>query len=308
MTESAAVSGQASGLRASTVALLLLPPMLWAGNAIVGRLLVGSFPPIALNLARWTIALVILLPLLAWRYTHLSREGWSASARWMVWIGLLGVGAYNALQYLALQTSSPVNTTLIGASGPVITLALGAWLFKVPVRSRQWLGATVSIVGVLVVLTRGDIHRLAALGFVRGDLYMLLATASWSLYTWLLRRHRPNLPNIEFMALQIVWGCAWVAPVAALELTVGGGHIAWSWKVAAALAYIALGPSLVAYVCWDRGVAHTGATVPVFFANLTPLFAAVLSALVLGEAPHAYHAAAFVLIVVGIVLSLPPRR
>lgn len=297
-----------SSLDIGTLGLLLLPPLLWAGNAIVGRLLVGLFPPIALNLVRWTLALLVLAPVLLWRRRRTSDTAWSTSARTMAWIGLLGVGAYNALQYLALQTSPPVNVTLIAASAPVITLALGALFFQAPASTRQWAGSAISIVGVLIVLTRGEYERLATLGIVRGDLYMLVATFSWSLYTWLLRKRRPNLPRLEFMALQIVWGCAWVAPAVAIEAGTMGASIVWSGKVAWALAYIAIGPSLVAYICWDRGVARTGATVPVFFANLTPLFAAILSALVLGEFPHAYHATAFVLIVAGIALSLPSRR
>ena len=103
--------------------LLTLPPLLWAGNAVVGRALVGSVPPLALNAMRWWIALALLLPL-GWRVLRAPRD---IASRWkhLALLGLVGVGSYNALQYLAVQTSTPLNVTLIAASVPVWMLLVG---------------------------------------------------------------------------------------------------------------------------------------------------------------------------------------
>lgn len=302
-------AANAARLDLRTALLLTLPTMLWAGNAVVGRAIAGQFPPIALNWVRWLSALVVLAPFVIVGMRR--RGGWPrASWRVMIPIGLLGVGAYNALQYMALQTSTAVNATLIGASMPAWILGVGALFFHAQVSARQWLGAAVSIGGVLCVLSQGDPARLASLSLVPGDLYMLLATVCWSFYTWLLRRKRPDLPGLEFLAVQIVYGVLLSAPIVALENAVGPIAMHWTPTVFAALAYIAIGPSIVAYVCWDYGVARAGATVPVFFVNLTPLFATILSAAVLGEAPHLYHGAAFLLILAGIALAMTntPRR
>ena len=298
------------GLDVRTAILLTLPTTLWAGNAVVGRLIAGQFPPIALNWARWLSALAVLLPFVLLRARQ--RGAWpSASWRVMVPLGLLGVGAYNALQYMALQTSTAVNATLIGASMPAWILGVGAVFFRAKVTGRQWLGAAVSITGVLCVLAQGDPARLASFTLVPGDLYMLLATMSWSFYTWLLRRKRPNLPGLDFLALQIVYGVVLSAPIVGVESALSPITMHWTPTVLMALAYIAIGPSIVAYACWDYGVARAGATVPVFFVNLTPLFATLLSAAVLGEMPHLYHGVAFMLILAGIVLAmgrLPGRQ
>lgn len=286
-----------------TASLLALPPVLWAGNAVVGRLLVGQFPPIALNWVRWIVAFALLAPvLIAWirHHGHWPPAPW----RVMVPIGLFGVGAYNALQYLALQTSSPVNTTLIAASAPAWVLAIGALFFHERVGARQWLGASVSIAGVLCVLTRGDPGRLGTLSFVAGDLYMLAATLCWGFYTWLLRRRRPELPGMVFLALQIIYGTMLSVPFVSIEAMTSPVTMHWTPAVLAALVYFAVGPSILAYVCWDHGVARAGASIPVFFANLTPLFATIFSAALLGEAAHAYHAAAFALILAGIALAM----
>jgi drug/metabolite transporter (DMT)-like permease len=102
---------------------------------------------------------------------------------------------------------------------------------------------------------------------------------------------------------QVIYGLGWSGLFTAMEWGTIDANIQWGWPLAAALVFVAVGPAVVAYRFWGLGVQQAGPAVAGFFANLTPLFAAVLSTLVLGEAPHLYHAAAFALIVGGIVVS-----
>lgn len=289
-----------------TAVLLVVPPLLWAGNAVTGRLVAGLVPPITLNLLRWLIAFVLLLPFAAW----VLRSGsplWTHWKRFTV-LGLLGVGCYNALQYLALETSTPINVTLVASSVPVWMLLIGWMFFGQPVSGRQLAGAAMSMAGVLVVLSRGEWQQLAQVRLVVGDIYVLVATLAWAFYSWLLTR--PAEPAAlradwaAFLMAQIVPGLAWSGLFAAGEwVFVPGAAIHWSWGLAAALAYVAVGPAIIAYRCWGIGVQRAGPAAAGFFSNLTPLFAAAMSAAMLGEAPGLYHAAAFALIVGGIVVS-----
>jgi len=292
-------------LTPGTVALLVTAPLLWAGNAVVGRLVHDLVPPITLNFLRWALALALLLPL-THRVLRPDSPLWPHWRRYAL-LGLLGVGLYNALQYLALQTSTPINVTLVGSSMPVWMLAVGALFFGVAVTRRQLAGAALSMIGVLTVLSRGEWSQLLALRLVAGDLFMLLATISWSFYSWLLvRTSEPASVRGDWAAFltgQMVFGLAWSGVFASAEWATGHTHIAWGWPLVAALLFIAIGPALVAYRCWGIGVQRAGPAVAGFFSNLTPLFAALLSAAFLGEAPRAYHALAFALIVGGIVVS-----
>jgi drug/metabolite transporter (DMT)-like permease len=282
---------------------------LWAGNAIVGRLVHELIPPLTLNFLRWVLAFVLLLPI---AHQVLRRN----SPLWPHWkhyglLGLLGVGCYNSLQYLALQTSTPINVTLVASSTPVFMLAMGALFFKQTVRKRQIFGAVLSIAGVMLVLCRGDWQTLAKVHLVLGDVFVLIATLCWAWYSWLLSHTqapaevRGNWAN--FLMAQMAFGLVWSGAFTAVEWSGYTGlvdaHIDWGWPLVAALVYVAVGPALLAYRCWGLGVQRVGPNVAGFFANLTPVFAATLSALALGELPQIYHMAAFVMIIGGIVVS-----
>jgi drug/metabolite transporter (DMT)-like permease len=288
-----------------TAVLLTIPPLLWAGNAIVGRLVREAVPPMTLNLLRWVIALLVLLPL--GRAALRSGSGLLANWRRYSMLGLLGVGLYNSLQYLALQTSTPINVTLVASGIPVWMLLVGRLFFGARVRGRQVTGAVLSIAGVLVVLCRGDWQQLAALRLVAGDLYMILATIAWSFYSWMLMQQK-DVPALRadwaaFLLAQVGYGVLWSAALAGAEWSLGPAHIAWSGKLALALLYVAIGPAILAMRFWGAGVREAGPTIGAFFINLTPLFTAILSSSFLGEAPHLYHVLAFALIAGGIAWS-----
>ncbi len=288
-----------------TLGLLTLPPLLWAGNAIAGRLVSGLVPPMTLNFLRWVAAALILIPLAPW----VLRPGSGLAAHWRRYavLGLLGFGCYNSLQYLALHTSSVMNVTLVGSSMPIFMLAIGAWVFGQRVSLRQVGGALLSMAGVVLVLTRGDLATLATLRLVPGDLYMLLATVAWAGYSWgLARTSEPARVRGDwaaFLLAQVLPGVLWSALFTAGEWAWAPQTLTWGWPLATGLAFIAIGPAVVAYRCWGLGVQRVGPNVAAFFTNLTPLFAAVLSSLMLGEPPRLYHALAFMLIASGIVTS-----
>nr|WP_315392155.1 DMT family transporter [uncultured Duganella sp.] len=292
-------------LSVQTVFLLTLPPLLWAGNAIVGRLVHDMLPPVLLNFLRWAIAFLILLPLAGGVFRR-------DSALWRHWrqyalLGLLGIGLYNTFQYMALQSSTPINVTLVASGLPVWMMLTGRLFFGVPVSRRQMGGAALSIAGVLVVLARGQWRHVLELRLVAGDLFMILATIAWSFYSWMLMRTKePAAVRADwaaFLAAQVAFGALWSGAFALGEQWIGAIPVRWSWSLAAALVYVAVFPAVIAFRCWGEGVQRAGPAIGAFFVNLTPLFTALLSSAFLGEAPHAYHVAAFVLIVGGIVVS-----
>jgi drug/metabolite transporter (DMT)-like permease len=264
------------------------------------------------------LAALLLAPL-GWRALRDVRII-ATSWPYLLAIGCLGVGAYNAFQYLALTTSTPLNVTLIAASSPLWMLAVGALLFGQPTAPRQIVGALLSLAGVVLVVSRGSLATLAQVQLVAGDVYILIAALAWALYSWLLVQppawlRPPPRPTLQawgwagLLLVQVLFGLLAAGAAAAGEQALTAA-VAIDWRnawVLAALLFVAVGPSLVAYRSWGLGVVLGGPALAAFFANLTPLFAALLSALLLNETPRGYHALAFALIVAGIAVSVRRR-
>ena len=289
----------------STVFYLSLATVLWAGNAIAGRVLVGSISPISLSAVRWGLAALILLPF-GWKIFKPCSALWQNKGRGWV-LGLLGVGSYNVLLYLALQTSTAINVTLIGASMPIWMLFIGAVFYQVRPTLLQLLGAVVSLIGVTVVLTRGEPTSLLSMEVVMGDLFIMLATILWAFYSWMISRPGESTerqwPWAEFLMAQVLIGFMWTMLFEGAEIATGHAFIDLNYWTGALIIFVAIGPSLIAYRCWGLGVNGAGPTVAAFFANLIPLFTALLSAAILGDPPQLFHGLAFALIVIGILVS-----
>lgn len=292
-------------LNFATIFYLLTATALWAGNAIAGRVLVGSISPITLSAVRWGLAALLLLTL-GWRVFKPESALWQNKKRFLL-LGLFGVGSYNVLLYLALQTSTAINVTLIGASMPIWMLFIGAVFYQVKPSILQMIGAVVSLLGVGIVLTRGDLAALLSMQMVIGDLLIMLATILWAFYSWMLSRPGASTerqwPWAEFLMAQVTIGLLWTGFFDGFEIAAGHAFIDLNWWTASLIVFVAVGPSLIAYRCWGLGVNGAGPTVAAFFANFIPLFTALLSAAMLGEPPQLFHGLAFTLIVAGIAIS-----
>ncbi len=292
-------------LNIRTIFYFVMATLLWAGNAIAGRLLVVSVSPIISSMLRWVVAVLILLPL-GWRVFKPRSALWENKKRFAL-LGLLGVGSYNVLLYLALKTSTPINVTLIGASMPIWMLLVGSIFYKVHPTFLQLFGALISLFGVTVVLSRGDFSALFSMQLVLGDLFVVLATILWAFYSWMLsypgKSSERTWPWEDFLMAQIFFGLIWTILFSGFEVSVGHAYIEMNTQVVFLILFGAIGPSLIAYRCWGLGVNDAGPTIAAFFANLIPVFTALMSALMLGESPSGFHGVAFLLIVVGIVIS-----
>ena len=292
-------------LNIPTILYLITATALWAGNAIAGRVLVGSISPITLSAVRWGLAALLLFPL-GWRVFMPGSALWQNKKRFLL-LGLFGVGSYNVLLYIALQTSTAINVNLIGASMPIWMLFIGAVFYQVKPSILQMIGAVVSLLGVGIVLTRGDLAALLSMQMVVGDLLIMLATILWAFYSWMLSRPGKSTerqwPWAEFLMAQVTVGLLWTGFFNGFEIAAGHAYIELNWWTASLIVFVAFGPSLIAYRCWGLGVNGAGPTVAAFFANFIPLFTALLSAAMLGEPPQLFHGLAFALIVAGIAIS-----
>lgn len=288
-------------LWAAPYVLLTFTALFWAGNSIVARGAREVVPPLALSFWRWSLALLILLPF-AWPHLRRDAEVLRRSWKTILMLGILGIGSFNTLLYTGLQTTSAVNGLLLQSLQPGLILLLGALLFAEPTRLLQVLGIALSIAGALVIISQGDPATLLALKFNPGDLIIGVAVVIWSLYSVLLRK-RPQVHPLSFLAATIAVGVAAVFPFYLAEIA-GGRLIESRPGIWLAIAYVCLFPSLIAYLCFNRGVELLGSATAGLYLNIMPVLGALLAAAFLDEPIQWFHFVGMALIGAGIACAL----
>jgi len=285
--------------------LLVVTALCWSGNHVLGRAVHNDMQPFALAFWRWALALAVLLPFVAcqaWKCRPLVRRHWLL----LLVLAALGMSINHGFLYLALNKTTAVNVGLINAMAPIIIPMVSFLIDREMVTTRQATGIAVSLVGVLTIITRADLGVLLGLRFTPGDLYMLVSVLVWAVYSVLLKRLPPGLPPMVFLLVLSAVAALFLLPLYVWEvLTVGG--FALNVPNFLTLAYIGLFPSVVAYVCWNQGVAQIGANKAALFNYLIPVFTVGLAVLLLGEAIYVYHAAGAALAVIGIYLTTSAR-
>ena len=281
--------------------LAALPPLFWAGNFVLARALHTDIPPIALSFWRWTTALSILLPF-AWR--GLLRQWSVLRLHWplLTLLAVLGITNYNTFVYQGLQHTSATNGVLLSSATPVVIVALSFLLLGQAVNLRQLLGILCSMAGVVVIATAGRPGALANLALNQGDLWILSAGLDWALYSVCLRWRPAALEPLTFLAAIMAIGLIPLAGLYAWDLS-QGHRFAMNATNLTAIGYVAVFPSVLAYIFWNRAIKEMGANRTGQYIHLMPAFGAILALLLLDERLFWYHAAGVMLIVGGILLA-----
>jgi drug/metabolite transporter (DMT)-like permease len=292
---------------ASPYLLLALTAFFWALNWVIGRGLAGHVSPLVLSFVRWILAVAVVLPF-AWgqlqEHRALIRRHW----RTLAWLGFWGTGLQNAFSYMGLQYTTATNGVILNSAMPILIVLIGWLLYRDTITRVQAAGAALSLAGILVIITRGDPAALARLSFNKGDLIIVLGLVFWSTYTVFLRAKPAGLPPLAFLACCGIAGSVVMAPLAIAEMLFFGGHVEVNEATLAAMAYLGIFPSVLAYLFWNRGVAEVGPQVAGLFVHLMPAFGVLLAWLFLGERLHLFHAAGIALILAGIALASRGRR
>jgi drug/metabolite transporter (DMT)-like permease len=280
--------------------LLCITTVCWAGNAIIGRLAAGHIPPVTLAFMRWFAAFLIVLPF-AWK--HLKRDWGAIRAKLglMVLISVTGIAVFNAMQYWALEYTQALNTLLLQSAGPLIVAVWSLILLSVRLTLAQAIGVITSLAGVMVILLHGDLTALANIRFNKGDLIFIVALIIFGLYSVLVTL-RPAIHGLSFVAFTFGCGAACLVPLLIWEM-LARPLMALDAKNILSLIYVALFPSALAYLCFNRGVQLIGANRAAPFFHLVPVFGAAMAIAFLGERLQAFHVIGFALVLTGVYVA-----
>jgi drug/metabolite transporter (DMT)-like permease len=279
--------------------LLTLTVLFWSGNVVIARLLHNDISAIALASGRWWLATLIVLPFV-WQHVRKDAPVLLRHWRYITLMGLLGISLFNTLLYQSAQTTTSNNIALIQTTMPAMIVILAVILYREKPGIVPLTGVFLSISGAILVVAQGQWSTLSDMNFVTGDLLMMIANLVYALYSVLLRQ-MPDMHPSSFLGGTFISGSLLLVPLFAWDLTIHPLPVPGETLIFSLL-YIAVFPSVIAYMLWNRGVALVGASISGFFICLIPVFTAVLAALFLNETLLWYHFTGLVLIVSGFVL------
>lgn len=281
-------------------ALLILTALFWGGNAVAGKLAVGHVSPMLLTTLRWGLAMLVML-VLGWPRLRADWQRVRQHLLLLAGLGALGFTVFNIALYTALVYTTAINAAIEQAGMPALIFAANFLLFRLRVSWAQIVGFGLSLLGVIVVASHGDPARLLSLDLNAGDALMLAAILAYAAYTVALR-FRPAIHWHSLMIMLTASAFLSCIPFAVAEIWVGKAIApdALGWGV---IIYTVAFPSILAQIFYIRGVEMIGANRAGLFINLVPVFATLLSLMVLGETFQLYHAVAMALVLGGIGLA-----
>src|SRR6202166_940917 len=280
--------------------LLSITALCWSANAIVGPLAAGHIPPVTLSFLRWTFAFLIILPF-AWK--HLKRDWAAIRSRLgtMIVLSITGIGIFNTLQYWALEYTQALNTLLLQSAGPLFVAVWSLVLLGVRLTLAQAGGIVLSLTGVLVILLHGDLTTLRNIEFNKGDLIFTVALVIFGLYS-VLTLKRPQIHGLSFVAFTFGCGAACLIPFLIRELLTRP-VMQFNTNNLLMMFYVAVFPSTIAYLCFNRGIQLIGANRAAPFFHVVPVFGSVMAIVFLGERPQLFHIVGFALVLTGVFVA-----
>lgn len=291
----------------SGYALALLATIIWSGNFIVARNLNQTYTPIAISTFRWLVATVVLLPF-ALPYIRKDFVALLKQRQLLVVISFLGITVFNTLIYLAAHYTSVFNLSLLAITAPLYVVVLNRMIYKEHINKIQAVGFVILMVGLVLLISKGQPGRLLQLQFNLGDLLMAGAAALFAIYTVLIKKKNPSIGNLAFVSTTFLLGELMLLPFFIGEQLLSPSPIVFTPISIAQLLYIGLGPSVISYYLWNKSVALIGSTHAATIYNTLPIFSAILAALFLGEKVLWIQALSSVLILSGVLLVIQRWR
>ncbi len=275
----------------------------WAANTVLARGVIEEVNPMALAFWRWAVALVLILPV-GIRFVKRDLNVIRSNKFPLTVLSFFSVAVYNSLLYVAAHFTTANNMSIVTATMPAITIVT-AWLIihEKPLM-YQILGVVISTMGMLWIIFQGSLTNVHRLIFNSGDLLVVISVTSWSLYSVFLRKFKLSLHPVSLLTMTVCLGLLFIAPFYLWE-SVATGDFSIRPEVLPVFLFLGLFPSILAYLCWNIGVARVGPSTAAIFLYLLPIFAAVLSFVFLGERITSYHVLGGALIFIGLYLAKP---
>lgn len=284
------------------IILLIICAFFWGSCFPIGKNALAEVSPYTLVLTRFVIAAVCLLAymlVLRQSFGRLSSTQWL----WSIIVSIVGVGGLNLCLFTGLNHTQATNGSLIMALSPLLTSLIACLVERQMPSRAQCFSLAVSLFGVMMVITEGDLSRLAHFNFNHGDKTILVGMLCWSSYTYFSKGISRWMPMIPYTFLGMISGAAVIGVVCLLHPEVNPLRqvIQSSSSVLAELIFIGLFGTVAGYLLWMQGVHKLGPATASLFFNLVPVFAA-LTALGMGQTVTPLQLSGIAIVIIGLLL------
>ena len=280
--------------------LLTFAVFFWSVNFIVGRAVRADVPPIALAFWRWAGASILIS---FFAFSHVKKDWEIVKQSWpiLLLLSAIGVASFNTLVYTGLQFTIALNAFLMQSMMPVMIVLMSFILFQEKIHRVQAMGIAISLTGAMTIIVKGDLSLLSSLSINKGDIFIFIAVISYAGYSVMLRK-KPAIHPLSFVFVTFVAGAIMLLPLYLWE-TFYVRPISFNAPTIMAVGYVMIFPSIISYLCFNRGVELAGANRAGLFLHLMPVFGSIMAIIFLGEMLQWFHIAGIGLIGAGIILA-----
>ncbi len=295
--------------RAWALIILFLTPALLCSNMIVARAVAETTPPISLAFTRWLMAVIILLPFIGarlWTARAILRLEWKQ----LLLLGSLGMGICGAFPYIGAKTTTATNIGLIYALSPIFVILIARFCYAEILSKRQLFGVFFALVGVVVIVARGQLSVLLALDFTLGDLWILAASASWGFYSLWQGHLKSQLSLFLRFCAMSIGGVIVLAPFSIIELyqlQPMDFDRAFIETFVYSILFLSIISSITAYAAYAYIQKVLGASKASLVMYAIPLYNAAMAWLILGETLQSFHLLGALLILPGLFLAVSKK-
>ena len=281
--------------------ILLITTAFWGGNFVVGKVVVNYIPPFMMSLGRWIIALFLLIPML-------YKKGWPKFDEWKgYWfqitiLSLSGIVGFTTLVYFAVKYTTAVNAALVNSLTPAVIVLLSWIVLSERLTKIQLLGILVSIIGVIIVISRGSAATFINFQFNIGDLLMIIAVILWGIYSIIMKKLTVHLSSLAVTTLSAIIAMMFLLPLTFWEL-INTERVIFNATTVFGLIYIGVFASVLAFLGWNNGVIKLGPGKAGVFINLIPVYAALFSFLFLNEKLQIHQITGGIIVIIGVLIT-----
>ena len=282
--------------------LLILTTIFWSGNFIVGKAAsLYQIPPFSLNFYRWFFAGLILFPF-TFKELIDKKKYIFKNIGFFIILGILSITIFNSIVYYSLYYTQVISGVLMISTIPVWIIFIASILNIEKTNAFQIIGVSLSLIGVIFIITKADLNLIIDLNFNKGDLSMIVAMFAWAAYSALLKKKKYEISQLALLQVVIISGLIFLVPIYFIEMNLG--HlIVLGQPFYLTLSYVVIFPGLLSFFFWIKGISIIGANRAGIFLHLMPIFGAIMAMIIFDEKFMYYHLLGAIFILAGIILS-----